>query len=74
MELKDVPFWMIGDGPGHICVESNMGWGLSACGIWSPNYEVTPGRPRWVCKTCRSLLPKLHEKPKACGETADLGG
>lgn len=65
VKLVDVKAWMVdGPKPGHICIQERSGWKLAACGLWTPNGNVTFDRPKRICQKCRDALPRLRPAPE----------
>ena len=54
---EDVPMWLVLSGVGHALEFTQNGWGLTACGTYTPcGGGKTDNLPRRICSKCRKRL------------------
>ena len=62
----DVTHWLDLKGPGghigHIIMEQDSGWYVTACGAWTTGGEVVTVQPRRICRKCREAMASITMK------------
>jgi hypothetical protein len=68
MTLRDVRWWLVGRGRGHILLSYDPGSSLTyetACGMAGNSGTKTGVRPKKICRKCRERLPNLTKSKEA---------